>query len=64
MKQRYSQQLALLKDMFPDWTDVDLLFALQETDGDISTTIERITEGMISILQFAAVWPLLTHVYC
>lgn len=45
MKKQYSSQLSMLKDMFPDWSDVDLVFALQETDGDITTTIDRITEG-------------------
>lgn len=45
MKKQYSSQLPMLKDMFPDWTDVDLVFALQETDGDLPLTIERITEG-------------------
>lgn len=45
LKKQYSSQLPLLKDMFPDWTDVDLVFALQETDGDLQTTIEKITEG-------------------
>lgn len=45
MKKQYSSQLLMLKEMFLDWTDVDLLFALQETNGDLSSTIERITEG-------------------
>ncbi|PNS19330.1 hypothetical protein CAC42_2507 [Sphaceloma murrayae] len=36
MKKQYSSQLPMLKDMFPDWTDVDLVFALQETDGHVS----------------------------
>ena len=45
LKKQYSNELGLLKDMFPDWTDVDLVFALQETDGDLPTTIDHITEG-------------------
>jgi len=45
MKRQYSSQLLMLKEMFPDWTDVDLLFALEETKGDLNSTIERITEG-------------------
>ncbi|KAG8631267.1 hypothetical protein KVT40_000407 [Elsinoe batatas] len=48
MKKQYASQLSMLKDMFPDWTDVDLVFALQETDGDLATTIDRITEGHVS----------------
>lgn len=47
MKKQYTHELSLLKDMFPDWTDVDLLFALQETEGDLPTTIDRIAEGML-----------------
>jgi CUE domain len=46
MKKQYSSQLSTLKELFSDWTDVDLLFALQETDGDLDRTIEHITEGM------------------
>ena len=45
MKRQYSSQLLMLKEMFADWTDVDLLFALEETKGDLNSTIERITEG-------------------
>ena len=48
LKKQYSSQLSLMKDMFPDWTDVDLVMALQETDGDLQTTIDRITEGMLN----------------
>lgn len=53
LKKQYSSQLPMLKDMFPDWTDVDLVFALQETDGDLQTTIEKITEG---IVVFVGAW--------
>lgn len=45
MKKQYSSEVATLKEMFPDWTDVDLVFALEETQGDLPSTIERITEG-------------------
>lgn len=45
LKKQYMSQLETLKELFPDWTDDDLVFALQETDGDLQTTIERITDG-------------------
>ncbi|KAF2096981.1 hypothetical protein NA57DRAFT_57592 [Rhizodiscina lignyota] len=45
MKKHYLSEVAVLKEMFPDWTDVDLVFALEETNGDLPSTIERITEG-------------------
>ncbi|KIW08384.1 uncharacterized protein PV09_01298 [Verruconis gallopava] len=48
MKKQFSSQLPMLKELFQDWTEVDLLFALQETDGDLESTIERISEGHVS----------------
>lgn len=53
MKLKYSSELSMLRDMFPDWTDVDLVFALQEADGDIPSTVDKITQGNVS--QFAEV---------
>ncbi|KAK3049142.1 RNAPII degradation factor [Extremus antarcticus] len=53
MKKKYASELGMLKDMFPDWTDVDLVFALQEADGDIPSTVDKITQGSVS--QFAEV---------
>ena len=44
MKQ-YASKLSTIKEMFPDWTDEDIVFALQETDGSLEDTIERISEG-------------------
>ncbi len=46
LKKQYSGKLSTIKEMFPDWTDEDIVFALRETDGDLEDTIERITEGM------------------
>lgn len=45
LKKQYKTELSTLKELFPDWTSDDLVFALQETDGDLETTVERITEG-------------------
>lgn len=53
MKKKYASELVMLKDMFPDWTDVDLVFALQEADGDVPATVDHITQGNVS--QFAEV---------
>ena len=41
----YASKLSTIKEMFPDWTDEDLVFALQETNGDLERTIDRISEG-------------------
>jgi hypothetical protein len=48
MKKQYSSELPMLKELFSDWNDIDLLFALQENDGDLESTIERISEGKLA----------------
>lgn len=45
LKKQYASKLSTVKEMFPDWTDEDIVFALQETGGDLESTIERISEG-------------------
>lgn len=45
LNKTHGSKLPILKEMFPDWSEVDLLYALKETDGDEVLTIERITEG-------------------
>ena len=45
LKKLYGGKVGTIKEMFPDWTDEDAVFALQETDGDLETTVERITDG-------------------
>ncbi|KAK3045487.1 hypothetical protein LTS18_013763, partial [Coniosporium uncinatum] len=48
MKKQWGSELGALKELFPDWTDVDLLLALQETNGDLERTVVHITEGNVS----------------
>lgn len=45
IKKQYRSELDTLKEFFPDWSDEDLVYALQERNGDLQTTIEDITEG-------------------
>ena len=45
LKKTYASKLGTVKEMFPDWTDEDIVFALEETNGDLESTIERISEG-------------------
>ncbi len=45
LKKLYGPKTSVIKEMFPDWSDVDILFALQETDGDENVTVTRIAEG-------------------
>jgi hypothetical protein len=48
IKKQYLSELKTLKELFEDWTDIDLLMALQETGGDLTTTIDRISEGELA----------------
>lgn len=45
MKKKYASTLPMLKEMFSDWSDEDLVFALEDADGELEEAIERITEG-------------------
>lgn len=47
MKKKYSDTLPTLKEMFPDWKDEDLVFALEDSNGELLEAIERISEGRI-----------------
>jgi len=45
MKKKYSDTLPTLKELFPDWKDEDLIFALEDSNGELEDAIVRITEG-------------------
>jgi hypothetical protein len=49
LKRQYKSQLTTLKEMFPDWTDADLVLGINDCNGDIETTIDRIAEGMFKL---------------
>ncbi|KAI1004219.1 hypothetical protein K3495_g3990 [Podosphaera aphanis] len=48
LKRAYSSHISTIKEMFPTWTDEDIVLALRDTDGDLELTVERITDGTIS----------------
>jgi hypothetical protein len=45
LKSKYSSKLPTLKAIFSEWSDDDLLFALDEANGDLELAIDRISEG-------------------
>lgn len=57
MKKKYSDTLPTLKELFPDWKDEDLVFALEDSNGELEEAIERITEGPFPLLPFGLVNP-------
>ncbi|EDN02141.1 conserved hypothetical protein [Histoplasma mississippiense (nom. inval.)] len=48
LKKKHAGNLSTIKELFADWTDEDLVFALEDADGDLEIAIERITEGNVS----------------
>jgi hypothetical protein len=62
LKRRYASQLTILKDMFVDWTDEDLVMAIEDSDGDIQATVEKITEGKRCIKNYFTYFVSLTSV--
>ncbi|KAH7328731.1 hypothetical protein B0I35DRAFT_473405 [Stachybotrys elegans] len=48
LRKQYGGKTSVIREMFPDWSEVDVLFALQETNGDENEAVARIAEGTIS----------------
>jgi len=48
LKRQYADSLKTIREMFPDWTDENIIFALQEEQGDVEATVNRMTEGPYS----------------
>lgn len=51
MKKKYADSLPTLKEMFPNYKDEDLVFILEDCDGELLDAIERISEGPNSASQ-------------
>lgn len=45
LKKKYGDKVDTIKEIFPDWTDEDVVMGLEETDGDMYATLEKITTG-------------------
>ena len=48
LKKQYGSKVNTIQELFPNWTDEDVVYAIQECDGDLDLTVDRITEGTIS----------------
>lgn len=60
MKKKYADTLPMLKELFSDWSDEDLVFLLEDTDGDLEVAVGRITEGSFPAVVEDGVVSLLT----
>lgn len=47
LKRQFGDKVPLLREVCPGWSDEDLVFALQETDGDIEAAVDRISSGKL-----------------
>lgn len=45
LRRKYSDRLSTLKEMFPSWTDEDLLSVLNDVNGSLEIAVGRISEG-------------------
>ncbi|KAI1840587.1 hypothetical protein JX266_013191 [Neoarthrinium moseri] len=48
LRKQYGDKVETLQSIFSDWSDADIVYALQETDGDVEVAATRISEGTIS----------------
>ena len=53
LKKKYASSLTTIKEMFPDWTEDDIVFALEESNGDMERTVERMTEGEENLISIS-----------
>lgn len=45
LRSKYQSKLVTAKELFPDWTDEDILYAIHEANGDVEVAIVRMSEG-------------------
>lgn len=46
IRKKHGHNLATIRELFPNWTDEDLLMALNEAAGDLELAAARISEGL------------------
>jgi hypothetical protein len=47
LRSNYRTSLPSLTELFPDWSQDDLLFVMDECQGDLDLAITRISEGKL-----------------
>lgn len=46
LKKKHGSKVSTVREMFPSWTDEDIVYALEDAGGDLEVTVERITSGL------------------
>lgn len=62
LRKLYGSKTSVIREMFPDWSEADVLFALQETNGDENEAVARIAEG--AYIPFPLCNMFFSHVAC
>jgi hypothetical protein len=44
---QYGDKVSMVKEVCPDWSKEDVVYALNETGGDVTETISRILDGAL-----------------
>lgn len=55
LKSQFASALGSLSELFPEWSEEDLLYLLQETQGDVEVAVVRITEGKFFLCNCAII---------
>jgi CUE domain len=48
LRRKYGDKLATLKELFPNWTEEDILSVLSDVNGSLEVAVGRISEGNIA----------------
>lgn len=59
LKIKYGDKLPLMREVCQGWSDEDLIYALQDADGDTETALDKITTGKLHLIP-STHWPSLT----
>ncbi|CAJ2504083.1 Uu.00g114770.m01.CDS01 [Anthostomella pinea] len=49
LRKQFGEKLDLIKELFPEWSDADILYALKETDGDVEVAATRMAAGRLPV---------------
>lgn len=47
LRKQYGDKTSVIREMFPDWSEADVLYALKETNGDETEAVTRIADGTL-----------------
>ena len=61
LKRKFGDKIPLLREVCPGWSDEDLVFALEETHGDLEAAVDRISSGQLHLVKTCSLANLNRH---